>query len=91
MAFHSKYKRSLAVILHPDTKLVRVETEADKRYPFHRLKFRKWRKEGRVRFFGNPASINCNEFERDLKNGLPVQYLINANSTEQSADLKSKN
>lgn len=91
MAFHSKYKRPLEVILHPDTKLVRVETEADKRYPFHRLKFRKWNREGKVRFFGNPASINCKEFERDLKDGLPVQYPRNMSPTTQIAEPRRKN
>jgi hypothetical protein len=74
MALHSNYKRPLEVILHPNTPHVRVESEASKRYPFHKQKFRKWEREGRVRFFGSPASINCKEFERDLSNGLPVQY-----------------
>ena len=74
MASYSKYKRPIEVILHPGTSHVRVASEADKRYPFHKANFYRWAKEGRVRFFGAPASINCKEFERDLKNGLPVQY-----------------
>jgi hypothetical protein len=75
MASHSNYKRPIEVILHHDTPHVRVQTEAGERYPFHPQKFRKWEKDGRVRFFGTPASINCKEFERDLKNGLPAQYM----------------
>jgi hypothetical protein len=75
MASSSKYRRSPEIILHPDTSHVRVASEAGLRYPFHRAKFYKWHNEGRVRFYGSPATINCKEFERDLKNGLPIQYL----------------
>jgi len=75
MASLSKYKRSTEIILHRDTPMVRVVSEAEQRYPFHKAKFYKWKKEGRLRFFGSPASINCKEFEADLINGLPVQYL----------------
>jgi hypothetical protein len=73
--YPSKYKRSIEVILHPDTAFVRVQDEADQRYPFNMFTFRKWEREGKVRFFGTPAAINCKEFERDLKNDLPAQSL----------------
>ena len=81
MASPSNYKRSIEVILHPDTPHVRVAGEAELRYPFHKARFYRWHREGRVKFYGSPASINCREFERDLENGLPVQYLHEVEQT----------
>ena len=75
MARPKKYRRSVEAVMQAD--YVRIADEASIRFPFSTPFFYRMRDEGRIRTYGNPASINCSEFEAAMKAGFPVLEVEN--------------
>ena len=70
MSRPTKYKRTIEVIMQAD--FVRLIDEAPIRYPFTYPVLLRKKKEGRIRTYGSPETINCPEFEEQMKAGFPV-------------------
>jgi len=72
MPTHQKRRRRLSEIMGSD--IVQAFGEAQRKYPYTYYMLKRWAREGRIRFYGEPATLYCPEFEKDVREGLPVKY-----------------